>query len=120
MLTSSYDPRIMEGLEQKREYAKKKVKALKGFYDHVKIFILINGFLYLAKSGLLRPFMPNGVQLESYYFGWVDLHTFIWGGILVIHGIFVFHTKLPFLRKWEARQIRKHMNEDREEVRKYK
>ncbi len=120
MPKSSSSNYIMESLEEKRERAKKKVKVIKGFYEHVKIFILINGFLYLAKSGLLSRFMPDGVQLEAYYFGWLDLNLIIWGFILLVHFIVVFYNKIPFSKKWEARQIQKYMDKDREEVRKYK
>lgn len=111
---------IMNSLEQKRERAKKKVKVLKGFYDHLKIFILINGLLYLAKSGLLNRFMPEDFQLEAYFFGWLDLNLIIWAVILFVHFIVVFYNKVPFSKKWEARQIQKYMDKDREEVQKYK
>ncbi len=120
MPISSFSNRIMEGLEQKRKRARERVEVLKGFYNHVKIFVLINGFLYLTKSGLFNRFMPEGFQMEPYYFGWLELNLIIWGGILVVHGIFVFHNRLPFFKKWEERQIRKFMEKDQDEVKKYR
>ncbi|MEM8510307.1 MAG: 2TM domain-containing protein [Bacteroidota bacterium] len=112
MRIDSYKVGRLERLEQKRKRAKKKVELLKGFYNHVKIFILINGLLYLAKIGLFNSFLPEDFQLASYYFSWLNLHLIVWSSILLVHGIFLFHNRLPFVKRWEARQIKKYVDED--------
>ncbi|MGX1929280.1 2TM domain-containing protein [Flagellimonas sp. 2504JD4-2] len=104
----------------KYERAAKRVKELKGFYNHLKIFVIINGLFYLIKSGWLTPIMPDGFPTEAYYFDWINANVAIWGIIVVIHGLTLYRHKLPFLKKWEERQIKKIMEQDQEEVKKYK
>ena len=107
----------MDDYNARYQRAKRKVNALKGFYNHVKIFVLINGLLYLGRSGVLDFFAADGTSLPSYYFAWLDLNILVWGGALVIHGIIVYHNKLPWLKNWEARQIQKFMEEDQDSSR---
>lgn len=104
----------------KYKQATKRVKELKGFYNHLKIFIVVNGLLYLIKSGLLTPLMPEGFPAETYYFDWIHGNFIIWGLIIVVHALILFRHKLPFLKKWEERQIQKFMEQDQEERGKYK
>lgn len=102
------------------ERANKRIKELKGFYRHILIFIAVNGFLFLLQSGVLRPFMPEGFPTETYYFDWVNANIAIWGIILLVHAIIVYRGKFPFFKKWEERQIQKYMDEDRNEMDRYK
>ncbi|SNZ00516.1 2TM domain-containing protein [Flagellimonas pacifica] len=104
----------------KYEKAKKRVKELKGFYNHLKIFIIVNGVLYLLKSGWLTSFMPKGFPTESYYFDWIHSNLILWGLIVAVHALILFRHKFPFLKKWEERQIQKYMDQDSEESGKYK
>lgn len=104
----------------KYERATKRVKELKGFYNHLKIFIIINGLFYLIKSGWLTPIMPKGFPTEAYYYDWINANFAIWGFILVVHGLILYRHKLPFLKNWEERQIKKIMEQDQEEIEKYK
>ncbi|WP_422861476.1 2TM domain-containing protein [Flagellimonas sp. W118] len=105
---------------QKYERAKKRVKELKGFYNHLKIFVIINGIFYLFKSGWLHPFMPEWFPKETYYFDWIHSNFAIWGLIIVIHALILNRNKVPFLKNWEERQIRKYMDEEEEEQKKYR
>ena len=108
----------MENVESKRARAAKRVKEIKGFYNHIKIFVLINGLFYLLKSGWLNGLMPEGVELRPYYFNWVDIHVLIWGGILAIHCLYLYRSRLPFLKKWEERKIKEFMDKERDEMNK--
>ena len=102
--------------QAKYERAKKRVKELKGFYDHLKIFLVINGTLYLLKSGWLNPLLPEGFPIKAYYFNWIELNVLIWGLILLVHALYTFRNKFPFFKNWEERQIKKYMDQDREEA----
>ncbi|WP_420322968.1 2TM domain-containing protein [Flagellimonas sp.] len=104
----------------KYECAKKRVKELKGFYNHLKIFILVNAAFYLIKSGWLTPYMPEGFPTEAFYFDWINGNFIIWGVIVVIHWLTLYRHKLKFLKRWEERQIQKYMEQDGDEPRKYK
>ncbi len=110
----------MDNYNARYERAKRQVNALKGFYNHLKIFVFLNGLFYLGKSGLLDALLPEELRFPSYYYSWVDLNTLIWGGILLVHFVVVFHNKLPFLKKWEERQIQKYMEEDSEGGKRYR
>lgn len=103
----------------KYERATKRVKQLKGFYNHIKIFVIINLSLYLIKSGWLQSWMPDGFPMEAYYFDWVNDNFLIWGLILVLHGIIVFRDNFPFFKRWEQKQIQKFMEQESQEEKKY-
>ncbi|WP_228235625.1 2TM domain-containing protein [Allomuricauda sp. M10] len=110
----------MENLNRKYERASKRVKEYMSFYRHVKIFIVINGLLYLLKTGALNRLMPEGFPTEPYYFDWVISNILIWGIILVVHGLYTFRYKIPFLKHWEERQIQKYMEQEEEDSSKFK
>lgn len=103
-----------------RENAEKRVKELKGYYRHIFIFIVVNGFLYLLKTGVLNSLLPETFPKESYYYDWINTNILIWAVILVVHTLILQRHKLTFFKKWEARQIQKYMEEDRGKVDKYK
>jgi len=109
----------METIDSKYLRAKKRVKELKGFYRHLKIFVLINGLFYLGRSGVLHSLMPDEFPEESYYFDWVDANVMVWGLILLVHALYVHRNKFPFLKKWEARQIQKHMERESDKDRRH-
>ncbi|RDY61181.1 2TM domain-containing protein [Flagellimonas nanhaiensis] len=104
----------------KYEKARKRVKELKDFYRHIKVFVIINGLFYLLKSQILNPYIPEEFQFESYYYDWVDINVLIWGIILALHAIYLYRNKLPYLKQWEERQIRKYMERDKSEMDKYR
>ena len=99
------------------ERAQKRVKQLKGFYNHLKIFVLFHLVFFLLKSGVLHSFLPNGFPTESYYFDWIYWNLAIWGLIVAIHAVFVFIPS-PF-KKWEEKQIKEYMKKDKEETEKF-
>ncbi|MBT8188625.1 MAG: 2TM domain-containing protein [Croceitalea sp.] len=118
MIRTTYKTLNMENMESKFERAAKRVKEMKGFYNHLKIFVIFNGGLYLIKSGWLNSLMPEGFPVEDYYWNWIDLNLLIWLGILVIHALILYRHKWGFLRKWEERQIQKILEQEREEGKK--
>ncbi|MBW8243935.1 2TM domain-containing protein [Muricauda oceani] len=103
-----------------KQNAEKRVKELKGYYRHIIVFIVINGFLYLLKVGALNSFLPDTFPRESYYYDWINANILIWAVILVVHTLILQRHKFTFFKKWEERQIQKYMDEDRGKVDKYK
>lgn len=109
----------MDYLESKRKRAEKRVRDLKGYYRHIRVFIIINSLLYLLKTGILHRFLPDGFPTETFYFDWVNANIFIWLVILGVHTLYIFRGRLPFLKKWEERQIQKYLDEDDHDTKKY-
>ena len=68
-----------------KETAKKRVKELKGYYSHITIFVILNGILYLLKTGVLTSLLPEAFPKESYYYDWINANVIIWGLILGVH-----------------------------------
>lgn len=102
----------MESTEHKYQRAKKRVEELKGFYRHLRVFVLVNVFLYLFKAGIFNSALPEFLTSEPQFFSWVDVNLWVWGIILLVHALYVFRNKIPFLKKWEERQIQKIMEKE--------
>ena len=97
-------PKYRESLEYRN--AVKKVKALKGFYGHLAVYILINIlllFVYTREEGLVA-----GLGEISNYFT-----AFFWGIGLVAHAAAVFLPNMIFGREWEERKIKELMEQEK-------
>jgi hypothetical protein len=93
-----------ESLEYQR--AVKKVKALKGFYGHLSVYLVINFLLFIVYTwdeGFI-----NGLQNISNYFT-----AFFWGIGLAAHAAGVFMPNIIFGREWEERKIKELMKKDK-------
>lgn len=95
--------------------AQKRVKLIKQFYRHLKLYIIINVLLYMMKFILIDFFTKQGIQDEGFY-SWLEWNAILWGIGLIIHGICVFnwHHKLKpnFMKDWEAKQMIKFLEEE--------
>ncbi|MHA7830781.1 MAG: 2TM domain-containing protein [Flagellimonas sp.] len=102
---------IMDNFDkEKYNRAKKQVDELKGFYIHLTIYIVINTFI------LINLYLHS----ESFW-RWEHFITLgAWGMGLLFHASKTFGFN-PFLGKdWEERQIQKFIDEDKEEMNKFK
>ncbi len=96
--------------EQKYERAKKRVRALSGFYKHLAAYVIVNAILLLIK------YYDLGAGENMLTFS--NFSTVIFWGIgLFFHGVGVFGSKLVFGNQWEERKIAEIM--DKEIKRKY-
>ena len=104
----------MEKLPSKLERAKKRVEKIKGFYVHLEIYLAVNMFLVIWNvSG------ANNLWEPAIY--WNIIGTpLLWGIGLAIHGLSVFGPNLILGKNWEQRQIRKYMEEEEKDSRKFK
>ena len=93
--------------EARYERAKKRVRALSGFYKHLAVYIIVNVFLIM-----LKYFNDDG---KDFY----EINTFstafFWGIGLAFHAIGVFYNHVFFGRNWEDRKIRELMEKDRQQ-----
>lgn len=96
--------------------AQKQVKRIKGFYNHLFIYIvfLVLWILFAGRFfGILRDSIANtdvGFDRWSNINFW--LNPLIWGVVVLFHRLFVFGFKSNFFKKWEDRKLREFMDEE--------
>jgi len=94
--------------EQKYIKAKKKVKAIKGFYVHLSVYLIVNAFLILS-----RTFSGGGFED---LWEWQTYNTAIFWGIGVLfHAFNVFGMGFLLGKDWEDRKIKEYMDKDKRE-----
>lgn len=90
--------------------AYRKVKKIKGFYSHLKVYVIVNAIIII--SSLNRDFIGSRF-IDS---GLLDWHTystaFYWGIGLAVHAFSVFGPNLFFSEDWEQKEIKKYMDRD--------
>ncbi len=85
--------------QQRYERARKRVEALKGFYTHAAVYVLVN-------TGL---FVINLLAGGSWWFFWPLIG---WGIGLAVHALNVFGSGNMLSRDWEERKTREFMDEE--------
>ncbi|WET01642.1 2TM domain-containing protein [Flavobacterium sp. YJ01] len=90
--------------------AYQKVKKIKGFYSHLKVYVIVN--MIIIVSSLSRNHLGSGIDFS----GLSEWHTystaFFWGIGLVAHGLSVFASEWFFNSDWEQKKIQKYMDRD--------
>ena len=114
---------VRESEKNRIKRALKRVDAIKKFYQHLSIYLLINILLLFVKYQVLEYLMAEGIQDPGFldWFQWNFFATpFLWGIGLLIHGIYVFkfnarplkELKPKFIKDWEQRQLQKFLDEE--------
>jgi H+/gluconate symporter-like permease len=97
---------IIDQNSEQYEYAKNRVKKLKGFYVHLSVYILIN-ILIISGTFYDRPFTIDT------FFSFETFSTAIFWGIgLIAHAASVFGKDLLFNKKWEEKKIQEFMKNE--------
>ena len=90
--------------------AYKKVKRIKGFYSHLRIYVIINVLIVI--SSLNRNFFGSSFNEN----GLSDWHTYstaiFWGIGLLAHGLSVFGREIFFSNDWEEKKIQEYMDKN--------
>ena len=86
--------------ETRYQEAKERVKAIKGFYIHLTVYVIVNLFLF-ALNMIVSP--------DILWFIWPLLG---WGVAVAIHALSVFGFVPRFDTDWEERKIRELMEKD--------
>ncbi|TDP02336.1 2TM domain-containing protein [Flavobacterium sp. 245] len=81
--------------------AQKKVKEIKGFYEHLTVFILVTVILIVINL-LTSP--------EYLWFVWCIMG---WGIGVVIHGLKAFEISPAFSKEWEERKIKEILEKEK-------
>ncbi|WP_394773977.1 2TM domain-containing protein [Flavobacterium sp.] len=88
----------------------KKVKRIKGFYSHLRVFVIVNAIILIANFS--RNYTWNNVEIRGFE-NWQSYSTlFYWGIALLIHAFTVFGPDIFFNRDWEQKKIQKFMDKD--------
>ena len=87
--------------------AYKKVKRIKGFYSHLKVYFIVNAIIII--SSFNRDLIG-----DSAFWNWHTFSTAIfWGVFLIAHGLSVFGRDLFFNDDWEQKKIQKFMEKEK-------
>ncbi|MDL2142984.1 2TM domain-containing protein [Flavobacterium tructae] len=98
--------------------AYKKVKKIKGFYSHLRVYILVN--IIIIVSSLNQSYIGDHFVIRGFRDWEIYSTAFFWGIALVIHGISVFGPDVFFNRDWEQKKIQKIMKKEAENKNKWK
>jgi len=95
--------------------AQQRVKELKGFYQHLTAYLIVNMVLLLFSGRITFILLSEEALGNPKFLEWLNWNIWgtpiIWGLALGIHAATVF-LRSPF-KNWEERQIRKIMEEER-------
>jgi hypothetical protein len=86
--------------EARRERARRRVAALKGFYVHLTVFVLVMAGLAVVNLLTGRPW-------------WVLWVVFGWGIGVVVHGLAVSARTSRAIADWEERKTQQFMRDNR-------
>ncbi len=104
--------------QEKLNRARKRVEDLRGFYIHLAIYLVVNTFITVNK--MIRNYYHEETFEEAFWdFGSFAVWIF-WGIGLAFHGLKVYGYNPFFGKNWEERQIRRYMEEDKENAKKFK
>ncbi|QXP68168.1 2TM domain-containing protein [Polaribacter sp. AHE13PA] len=103
--------------EQNYIKAKKRVKAIKGFYVHLMVYVLVNIFI---SAVVIFGLMQSGYNFEDAISNFGTYSTWLFWGIgMFFHWMGVFGFKsIGFGADWEEKKIKEMM--DKEDLRKHK
>jgi hypothetical protein len=95
----------MEDQQQRYERARARVQAIKGFYVHASVFLVVNIGLFVINA------LTSGLGGGVWWFYWPLLG---WGIGLGAHalGVFGFGGGGPWGRDWEERKTREMMDKE--------
>ncbi|MFG4003760.1 2TM domain-containing protein [Flavobacterium aquidurense] len=90
--------------------AYKKVKRIKGFYSHLKVYIIVNAFIII--SSLNKGYIGNHFEVRGFNNWEIYSTAFYWGIALLIHAFTVFGPDVFFSKDWEQKKIQKYMEKE--------
>lgn len=90
--------------------AYKKVKRIKGFYSHLKVYIIVNAFIII--SSLNKGYIGNHFEVRGFNDWEIYSTAFYWGIALLIHAFTVFGPDVFFSKDWEQKKIQKYMGKE--------
>ena len=81
--------------------ARKRVEAIKGFYAHLIVFVVVNAVLVAINLVVTPGFL------------WFVFPLFGWGIGLFFHAIFGYGLFRIFTKEWEERKVKEYMDKNK-------
>jgi len=98
-----------ETTNRRRYRAQQRVKQLKGFYQHLTAYVIVNALLLLFSGRITFILLSEEALGNPDFMEWINWNVLgtpiIWGLAVLIHAASVF-LRSPF-KKWEEKQIQK-------------
>ena len=95
--------------------AKKRVKKIRNFYNHLQIFVIMMLVLVFFSDIIISFFEARISNPDS--LSWIKaniwINVLLWLFGLAIHGIYVFKFKANVIDKWEKKKLDEIMNEQK-------
>ncbi|MGI9552379.1 MAG: 2TM domain-containing protein [Aurantibacter sp.] len=105
----------------KYQKAKKRVARIRGFYNHLAVYIVVITALFILRGRINVVSISTEALGNPEFLRWFDWNFYgtpiLWGIGLAFHGIKVFGNVSFFGRDWEERKIKEFMNEDKDQNR---
>jgi len=103
---------VVEKDKSRYNRAKERLKEIKGWYNHLLIFIIVNVILQILYGGYIEGLH---LYVGDSTFGRL-LAPVVWGVGLLIHRLLIFqnHYLGRFYKDWENRKIKEFIQEDTE------
>ncbi len=101
---------------QKYERAVKHVKELKEFFQHAAVYIGFVIVLLVFKQTIVDFILSNTEVRDSEFLYWIhvniNLIPFIWGAVVLSHGLYAYRSKIMPFKDWEDKKIQELMEEE--------
>ncbi len=92
--------------DERYNLAYKRVKRIKGFYFHLMVYLIFNGFIIIANSN-------ESIPGNHIFWSWENFSTALFWGIgLLAHGLSVFGRNIFFGQNWEEKKIKEFMDKE--------
>ena len=103
----------------KYQRAQKKVAEIKGFYNHLAVYIVVTVVLYFLRDKMTFILLSKRVFGSPELLERINWDVFgtpiVWGIALVFHALIVFGNNILFGKQWEAKKMRQFLDEAKNE-----
>jgi len=101
---------------QKYERAVKYVRELKEFYQHAAVYVGFVVVILIFKHRIIDFILAKTEHTGSEFLDWIyiniNLIPFIWGAVVLAHGLYAYRMKFVSFKGWEDKKIQELMQEE--------
>jgi len=101
--------------------AQQRVKQIKGFYDHLRTYVIISLVVVIGNFLLLNlaDFAAQDDGFKHWLLWNAIIVPVIWGIVVLVHWIMVFKIKPSVFKNWEERKIQEILDKEEKEQTKF-